>query len=153
MDNRKNDQNLSGIEMSRCGMLCSECRFAIENDCPGCMQGQLFEDEQCEVYDCCTGRGIVHCGQCTFFPCDKLKAVSYDPETGDGGGRLMRLKEIRDNDYRSFRRKAGSVIIGICTGVAVGAVIGGFTLNFGVWVFVGAVVGGGLGIITAMSKK
>lgn len=141
------------VTLAVCGMDCTKCRFADESGCSGCMQGQLFEDEECGIYNCCMVKGLEHCGQCNDFPCDDLKAVSYDQETGDGGSRLMRLKEIRDSVYRSFRRKVACILGGICTGIAVGAAVGGFAVNMGTWIFAGAVIGGGIGAAIGLLRR
>lgn len=144
-ENTVSENGNKRITLAPCGMDCTVCRFAEESGCPGCMQGRLFEDEDCEMYNCCTVKGLAHCGQCDDFPCGALKAASFDPETGDGGNRLMRLKEIRDSDYRSFRRNIACIGGGICIGIAAGAAAGGFMLDLGTWIFAGAVIGGGIG--------
>ncbi len=155
MDNKTNDQNTNDIKLARCGMDCTQCRFAVENDCPGCMQGQLFEDEQCDIYDCCEKKQYNNCGQCPDFPCDDLKAVSYDKDTGDGGARLMRLKELRDASYRSDRSITAAFTAGTGTGILLGAVIGGISGAFLPWILAGAILGCGTGfiIIFSQSKK
>lgn len=141
------------VTLAKCGMDCTKCRFAEENDCPGCMQGHLFEDEECEVYNCCTEKKYPHCGHCPDFPCESLKETSFDTETGDGGERLMRLKDIRDRDYRIKRRRYASLGTGICLGIALGAVIGGLSGDLGIWLFGGAVIGAGFGGIIGIAGK
>ncbi len=152
--------NDEDITLAKCGMDCSECRFAVENDCPGCpyilppeSREKLFDDEECEVGACCEEKGLAHCGQCPMFPCEPLKEVSFDTETGDGGARLMKLKEISDKAYRRKNRMTARPLAGLCTGIAAGAAIGGFSGDFLPWIFALAVCGAGLGAITAIAGK
>lgn len=140
------------VTLARCGMDCTQCRFASENDCPGCMQGQLFDDEQCDIYDCCGARMCEHCGKCKDFPCDDLKSVSYDVETGDGGARLIRLKSLRDEENRKKESRIKAFLGGACLGISIGAVIGAVTGAFAAWIAAGAVVGCGTGFILHLSS-
>lgn len=134
-------------------MNCTECRFALENDCPGCMRGKVFEDEECEVLECCVGKGFEHCGKCESFPCDMLKEISFDKLTGDGGARLMRLKALRDDEYRRKRSMMYALIGGGGAGISLGAVAGGISGAFAPWIFAGAVIGCGVGFIIRLSKN
>ena len=60
---------------SRCGIICNpqKCKEAFGFDCAGCpnitkpMWGDL-----CPVKDCCEGKKLEHCGECSDFPCDLL---------------------------------------------------------------------------------
>lgn len=148
------------ITLAKCGMDCTACRFAEENDCPGCMYCQpaenrtkLFEDEECEIGICCEKKGCEHCGRCPDFPCEALKEVSFDTETGDGGARLMRLKEIHDKEYRRKNRMISRPLAGLCVGIAIGTVIGAVSGSIAPWIFACAVSGMGLGTITAIAGK
>lgn len=141
------------VTLAKCGMDCTECRFAIENDCPGCMQGRVFEDEECEVLECCVRKGCEHCGKCSAFPCDTLKAISYDTETGDGGARLLRLKELRDNELRKNRKNLFPAVSGGCMGIVIGTIIGGISGSFAPWIFAGMIFGAGLGTIIGIGRS
>ncbi len=147
------NENTEKITLAKCGMDCTACRFAEENDCPGCMQGKVFEDEQCEIYDCCTQKGCEHCGMCPDFPCDDLKDISYDTETGDGGSRILRLKELHDTQYNARRTKTGDILIGLSLGVIFGAVAGSIQSAFIPWIIGGAAAGTGIGVILSLSKR
>lgn len=147
------------VTMAKCGMDCTSCRFALENDCPGCPyvippenREKLFEDEECDVGICCTEKGFEHCGKCPDFPCEALKTVSFDTETGDGGARLMALKAIRDNDYRKKRRRLAAPLTGGCIGLITGVIIGCITGEIPSYITAGLAAGIGLGIIAGISK-
>lgn len=134
-------------------MDCTRCRFAEENDCPGCMQGQLFEDEECEVYSCCAEKGIEHCGQCGDFPCDTLKAISYDKETGDGGARILRLKAISDKAYVKKSNRQYCIVLGSCLGIILGFIAGAFSQSYGTSIFAGLLLGACFGIIIGLGRE
>ncbi len=149
------------ITLAKCGMDCTWCRFAEESGCPGCMYcispengggSKLFEDEECDAGVCCTERGFAHCGQCPEFPCDILKEISFDPDTGDEGNRLMRLKELRDESSRQKRLKFTPPFAGGCMGMVFGVIIGSLTDSLAAWIFAGTVLGLGTGMIIAVTK-
>lgn len=147
------------ITLAKCGMNCTRCRFAEENDCPGCPycrpvseREKLFEDEECEVGKCAEAKGYDSCGQCPEFPCEILKEVSFDVETGDGGNRLMRLKELRDGEYRRKRLRISAPVTGGCLGLLAGTIIGCITGEIFTMPFGGTAAGVGLGFIAAVSK-
>ena len=74
---------------SRCGILCSECKYKDEVGCKGCANiTKPFWGDACPVKDCCEGRSHDYCGQCTNFPCDLLNSFAYDKEQGDNGKRI-----------------------------------------------------------------
>ncbi len=137
-------------KLSRCGADCSVCPVAIENDCPGCGNGKMFEDEECEVLSCCTQKGCENCGYCPQFPCAALKTVSLDEEEEI---RLMRLKAVHDRIYRKRRRRGFSLLSGLLAGLASGVAIGGFSGQMGTWIFTGTLIGGALGAIFGISGK
>lgn len=139
------------ITLAKCGMDCTQCRFAEENDCPGCMQGHLFDDEECPVYDCCVRKGFVHCGECGSFPCAELRDTSFDVETGDGGNRLMRLKELRDKDDALNSRRVTCILTGFILGLTVGIVIGAVSGQMASWIFACITAGCGIGAIISLS--
>ena len=63
--------------------------------CGGCMEtcGHPFHGE-CPVAVCAQGKGLVHCGECSEFPCELLTQYSCDPEHGDkpAGARIDQCK-------------------------------------------------------------
>lgn len=147
------------VTLAKCGMDCTSCRFALENDCPGCpyctppeQREKLFDDEECEVGKCAEEKGFEHCGKCPDFPCEALKEVSFDTETGDGGNRLMRLKAMKDKDYRIKRRKLTAPIAGGCIGLITGIIIGCITGEIPAYIAAGLASGIGLGFIAGISK-
>ena len=74
---------------SRCGILCSKCRYREEVNCQGCsVIDKPFWGDSCPVKDCCEERKYDHCGQCPDIPCDLLTQFSYDKEQGDNGKRI-----------------------------------------------------------------
>lgn len=79
---------------SRCGLLCSQCSWREKMNCPGCLNahGQMFHGE-CKIAVCCEARKHEHCGKCGEFPCKKINDLANDPEHGDGGKIIDRLKQ------------------------------------------------------------
>ena len=54
---------------SRCGILCSECKYRELMHCKGCINiDKPFWGEYCPVKSCCENNGIEHCGICDNFP-------------------------------------------------------------------------------------
>ena len=130
-----------------CGADCTDCPFGEDTDCTGC--GGLCED--CDIVRCCAVKGIKHCGVCEYFPCERLREAAFDPESGDNGERLVRLKELGEAEKS---RKAPRILLaGVSGGVALGAAVGGFSGAFAPWLLAGAVVGAGLGAISVVASK
>lgn len=77
---------------SRCGILCSKCRFKLEEKCTGCVNIKQPFWGTCPLKICCESKNIIHCGECTDFPCDKLKEFSYAEKEGDNGVRIEQCK-------------------------------------------------------------
>ena len=48
------------------GFACKGCRSDLLSVHPGC--------SQCEIRACADTKGIVHCGLCDSFPCERLRA-------------------------------------------------------------------------------
>ncbi|WP_411682290.1 DUF3795 domain-containing protein [Clostridium thailandense] len=79
---------------SRCGIICSECKYKEQMNCKGCVHiSKPFWGEQCPVKFCCEDKELSHCGQCSSFPCDLLKQFAYDKEQGDNGKRIEQCKK------------------------------------------------------------
>lgn len=136
---------------SRCGKLCGECAEREEFGCAGCRETPLGEEywgEECEIKECCQDKEHEHCGLCKEFPCQRLVDISYDPDTGDGGERLVNCKSradgISDVKIKSLRRFLTCVSIGIAAGTLIGAIQN----NFAAWVAAGALTGAAVGLMT-----
>ena len=77
------------MNLSSCGIDCDICKYATEQNCPGCRahDGKPFwgGDEGCELHKCCADKKHDNCGECATFPCDTLKkwAKSENPERID----------------------------------------------------------------------
>ncbi|MDE7294874.1 MAG: hypothetical protein K2N72_10670, partial [Oscillospiraceae bacterium] len=130
-----------------CGADCNDCPFGEENDCPGC--GGLWED--CDIVRCAAVKGHEHCGLCDKFPCDLLRGAAFDPDSGDNGDRLLRLKSL--GEAANSRRKPRLIMAGGCGGIALGTAIGGFSGALIPWIFAMTVVGAGVGLMAAVSVK
>ncbi len=78
---------------SRCGIICSECDYREEMNCPTCaVMDTPFWGENCPVKDCCESKNYQHCGECSEFPCKLLNSFAYHEEQGDDG---LRIEQCR----------------------------------------------------------
>lgn len=78
---------------SRCGLLCSQCAYREQMNCPGCVHmDKPFWGDGCPVKTCCEGKGYSHCGQCGEFPCGVLRQFAYDEKQGDDGKRIEQCR-------------------------------------------------------------
>ena len=78
---------------SRCGILCSKCKYREEAGCKGCVNIDKPFWGVCSVKLCCEERALEHCGKCGEFPCDMLNQFAYDKEQGDKGRRIEQCKK------------------------------------------------------------
>lgn len=79
---------------SRCGLLCSQCSYREQVDCPSCVHmSKPFWGDICPVKSCCEAKSKEHCGQCNDFPCDLLHQFAYETEQSDNGKRIEQCKE------------------------------------------------------------
>lgn len=79
---------------SRCGILCSECKYSEQMNCGGCLSiKKPFWGESCPVKSCCEEKQTEHCGQCGEFPCESLHRFAYDEKQGDNGKRIEQCKK------------------------------------------------------------
>ncbi len=84
---------------SRCGLLCSECKWREIMKCEGCLKiKKPFWGPKCAIKDCCEGKEKAHCGQCQQFPCKQLHEFAFDPATQNEGDRIERLEEWARED-------------------------------------------------------
>ncbi len=108
---------------------------------------------ECEIKTCCNEKKIQHCGLCKEFPCKLLREISYDDDTGDDGERLMNCKKwaenVSDEKWSFFRR----ILLGFSIGTISGVIIGAFQNMFGAWIFAGAVIGFGVGLMIHIARK
>lgn len=141
------DNDAVKVTLAKCGMDCTKCTFSEEWDCPGCTG-----EGECPVYECCSKKGYDHCGKCGEFPCPELRDAAFDPETGDNGNRLMRLKALNDNDTVSKNRKVSCIAAGLSVGLLTGLAIGAFSGAVVSWIFAGLAVGGGIGAIISIAE-
>jgi len=79
---------------SRCGILCTECKYAKKMNCKGCVNIENPFWGKCDVKSCCEARGHAHCGLCPDFPCKVLESYSYDTGgEGDDGARIEQCRK------------------------------------------------------------
>lgn len=78
---------------SRCGILCSECKFKV---CEGCVNVPNPFWGKCPVKECCETKKHNHCGECEFFPCELLVSYSYDSKEGDDGKRIKQCRKWKN---------------------------------------------------------
>lgn len=90
---REKQEEYNMIE-SRCGILCSECKYKEQMNCSGCVNiKKPFWGESCELKSCCENNTKKHCGECEKFPCSVLSQFSYDEKEGDNGKRIEQCKD------------------------------------------------------------
>ena len=83
---------------SRCGIVCSECKYKEAMGCKGCTQiDKPFWGETCTVKSCCESKEHKHCGGCKDFACDALNQFAYDKEQGDEGRRIEQCKAWQED--------------------------------------------------------
>jgi hypothetical protein len=88
-----------------------------------------YWDGVCEIKDCAMGKDVEDCSYCKNFPCELLLDISLDPDTGDDGERLDRLrlkKDAReDGRIRVFRMYTLGGTIGAVGGLLAAGITGG----------------------------
>jgi hypothetical protein len=123
-------------DIAYCGMDCSACRLRESVLCKGCRAYDNPDNADgestywggiCEIKECATKlQKVEHCGLCEKFPCDLLLDISFDPETGDEGLRIERLKELSDEKitlWGKIRPSAIGTLLGIIIGIIIGAIV------------------------------
>lgn len=82
---------------SRCGLLCSECKYREMMKCEGCLKIQKpYWDKKCPIKNCVEGKKLAHCGACDRFPCKQLHEFAFDPATGSEGTRIEQLTDWKN---------------------------------------------------------
>jgi hypothetical protein len=88
-----------------------------------------YWDGVCEIKNCAAVKGVSDCSYCKKFPCELLLDISLDPETGDDGERLERLrlkKDAReDGRIKNFRMLTLGGTIGAVAGLLLAGITGG----------------------------
>lgn len=51
-----------------CGLYCAACKFYLAGKCEGCRKKR---SEKCPIWKCAEDRGLMFCGECDAFPCEK----------------------------------------------------------------------------------
>lgn len=87
---------------SRCGLLCSNCKFFAEDKCKGCTEIANPFWGECKVKGCCEEKSQEHCGKCTQFPCEQLHEFAYAEQEGDNGIRLDQCKIWNVSEFMKY---------------------------------------------------
>ncbi|MDR0992428.1 MAG: DUF3795 domain-containing protein [Ruminococcus sp.] len=112
-------------KIAYCGLDCNACTIKETVLCAGCRESDgTYWDGICEIKECAVKlQKVEHCGNCKKFPCDTLLDISFDPETGDEGLRIERLKELSDRKV-TLRDRIRPPLIGALIGAVAGIVVG-----------------------------
>ena len=79
---------------SRCGLLCSECKYREIMKCGGCLAiKKPYWGPKCPIKNCCEGKNLANCGLCDRFPCKQLHEFAFDPATNDEGERIQQCED------------------------------------------------------------
>ena len=79
---------------SRCGLLCSECKYRETMKCAGCIAiKKPFWGKSCPVKTCCENKKLENCGFCARFPCKQLHEFAFDPAEGNEGTRIEQCQD------------------------------------------------------------
>jgi hypothetical protein len=133
-------------KIAYCGLDCSACAIRGNVLCKGCRGYDTPENTQtpelpettywggiCEIKECAVKlQKVKHCGLCEKFPCNLLLDIAFDPETGDDGARIERLKELADSKITLWD-KLRPPLIGSLIGGVIGVIVGGFAGNSFGW--------------------
>lgn len=58
--------------LGKCGYYCGQCPSFITEKCAGCIDGN--KKGTCYARDCVIERGILSCGHCMEFPCERIQS-------------------------------------------------------------------------------
>ena len=95
---------------SRCGLLCSECKYREQMGCKGCVNiDKPFWGDACPLKSCCEGRKQEHCGSCPEFPCEVLNQFAYAEEEGDNGKRIEQCRQWQTQQQVKMKKEYSSV--------------------------------------------
>ena len=98
---------------SYCGLVCETCEFRETMNCGGCIAtgGKPFHGH-CDVAACAVEKKRAFCGDCAEFPCETLKAYSFDPVHGDDGARIENVR--RQKAAKVAEARNGIDPVGVC---------------------------------------
>jgi hypothetical protein len=87
--------------LSYCGYACVKCKNYKQNmNCAGCRnETELISD--CPTRVCAAERGLLHCGECSDFPCDELNGFYNDGNPGhlQAYHNMLEIKEIGVDEW------------------------------------------------------
>lgn len=64
--------------LALCGLYCGGCKNYKENmNCMGCRYEEVLVSD-CPTRSCAISQGLLHCGECSEFPCPLLKGFYED---------------------------------------------------------------------------
>jgi hypothetical protein len=58
--------------LGKCGYYCGQCPSFMIGKCAGCIDGN--QKGTCYTRDCVIERGILSCGHCQEFPCERIRS-------------------------------------------------------------------------------
>ncbi len=68
-------------DLAFCGVYCGECKHYKQNlNCKGC-RNEFELIEECSFRACASSKKLIHCGECTEFPCTELNAFYNDGDS------------------------------------------------------------------------
>ncbi|MBQ9152791.1 MAG: DUF3795 domain-containing protein [Solobacterium sp.] len=56
--------------LGKCGYYCGQCPDFLAGSCEGCVEGN--RNGICHARDCVMEKGILSCGYCREFPCERI---------------------------------------------------------------------------------
>ena len=81
-----------------------------------------------------------------------LRNTAFDPEDGDDGERLVTLKRWAEEQASPRERRRSCLVIGFCSGVAAGAVLGALSGSFAAVMFACILTGTAIGVMIDIFK-
>ena len=57
--------------LGKCGYYCGQCPSFLAGNCAGCIDGN--GKGVCFARDCVLERGLLSCGYCREFPCERIR--------------------------------------------------------------------------------
>ena len=96
-------ENIKYETLSYCGIFCGTCKNYKQNmNCAGCRnEPELLHD--CPSRACAMERKLLHCGQCSEFPCDVLNNFYNDgkPHRKQAYFNMLEIMEIGADEWLS----------------------------------------------------
>lgn len=100
------------VDFSRvtaCGGSCTNCPKKQSGICPGCIEADGYVPEwadsgRCRIHACVKKNGVLFCGLCSEFPCDKLPdIIHWEPDC------IEKLSALR----KQYQEQTDSAVNGI----------------------------------------